>query len=167
MSARSILATCALMLVLAAPFARAVQPDEILPDPAEEARARAITRDLRCLVCQNESIDASNAELARDLRLLVRERIKAGDTDREVIDYVVARYGVYVLLDPPFTAATYLLWIGPFVVLLAGGAVAWQVLRKGKRAPEPAMERGLTAEEEARLARLLADRPPSSTDAGP
>src|SRR5579871_5987930 len=101
----------------------AVQPDEILPDQALEARARDLSRELRCMVCQNQSIDDSDAPLARDLRLLVRERIAHGDSDRQVIDFLVARYGPFVLLKPPFNPHTVLLWlVSPLV--LAGGAIA-------------------------------------------
>ena len=116
----------ALALLLAAAGAgHAVEPSEMLKDPALEARARAISKDLRCLVCQNQSIDDSNADLAHDLRLIVRERLTAGDSDQQVIAYLVARYGDFVLLDPPFKAKTLLLWGGPALVLLLGaGAIA-------------------------------------------
>ena len=97
---------------LAAPAA-ALMPDEILNDPDLEARARALSKDLRCVVCQNEAIDSSNAEIARQMRLVVRERLVAGDSDREVVDYVVSRYGDFVLLNPPFKPATYALWFAP------------------------------------------------------
>ena len=132
--------TLALMLMstlsIAAP-ALAVDPDEMLKDPTEEARARAIGQQLRCLVCQNESIDDSNADLARDLRKLVRERITAGDTDDQVIAFLRARYGDFVLLKPPFEPETYLLWLGPPLVLLIGGVMAYSVMRRRKDA-EPA-----------------------------
>src|SRR5512144_1934997 len=108
-----------LVLVLAAsPGALAVQPDEILTNAALEARARALSKELRCMVCQNQSIDDSDAPLARDLRVLVRERLQAGDSDRQVIDFLVARYGEFVLLKPRFSAHTALLWLGPAAVLL-------------------------------------------------
>lgn len=110
----------ALALMMAAP-AVAVMPDEMLNDPAQEQRARAISKDLRCVVCQNQSIDDSDAPLARDLRLLVREQISLGKTDGEVRDYVVQRYGNFVLLKPPVEGDTLLLWAGPFAVLLLGG----------------------------------------------
>ena len=130
--------------------ALAVQPDEILPDPALEARARAITRELRCVVCQSESIDDSNADIARDLRLLVRERIVAGDSDAEVIDFVVARYGEFVLFRPPFNARNAALWLAGPVLLLVGGGIAFAFIRRRAALPEP--ERPpLTPEEEARL----------------
>ena len=132
----------------------AVQPDEILADSAMEGRARAMSAQLRCLVCQNQSIDDSNAPLARDLRLLVRERLKAGDSDSAVMDYVVARYGEFVLLKPPFNAATLLLWLTPLLALLAAG---WLV-----RSSMPGNNRGasrqsaeLTAEERKKLAEVL------------
>jgi len=107
-----------LVLCLAAVSAGAVNPDEMLDDPALEARAREISKGLRCLVCQNQSIDDSDADLARDLRVLVRERLAAGDSDGQVIDYVVSRYGDFVLMRPPFKATTYALWLGP--ALIAG-----------------------------------------------
>jgi cytochrome c-type biogenesis protein CcmH len=149
------------LLVLAlclAPFAAlAVQPDEMLPDPAREARARAITRELRCVVCQSESIDESNAEIARDLRLLVRERITAGDSDEEVLAFVVDRYGEFVLFRPPFTWRNAALWLSGPAILLVGGAIAFGFIRRRARAapPTPAP---LSPEEEARLAALLKDR---------
>lgn len=113
----------ALALLLSAGQVLAVEPDEILKDPALEARAREISRDLRCLVCRNESIDESNAPLARDLRLVVRERLTAGDTDAEVITHVRERYGDYVLLDPPVQGNTMLLWLAPLLLLVAGGGL--------------------------------------------
>ena len=116
-----------LVLCLAAVSAGAVNPDEMLDDPALEARAREISKGLRCLVCQNQSIDDSDADLARDLRVLVRERLVSGDSDGQVIDYVVSRYGDFVRLRPPFKAPTYALWLGPALIggagLLARGAV--------------------------------------------
>lgn len=139
-----------LLLALAAPL-RAVQPDEILPDPALEGRARALSAGLRCLVCQNQSIDDSNAPLARDLRLLLRERLKAGDSDDQAVNFVVARYGDYVLLRPRFTAETWLLWIGPFALLLIAGTFIYARRRRiGSGA-----ERSLDADEEAALQRAL------------
>ncbi|MBI1239088.1 MAG: cytochrome c-type biogenesis protein CcmH [Alphaproteobacteria bacterium] len=150
-------------------IALAFEPNEVLEDPTLEARARAITQELRCLVCQNESIDASNAPLAKDLRQLVRARLLAGDTDQEAIDYVVARYGTYVLLRPPISPLTYLLWFGPLVVLAIGGAIAWREIVRARgsgaaggtpRAPES----GLTQEEELRLVeRRQANREAEST----
>src|ERR1700761_76590 len=110
----------AVSCVLAAP-AFAVQPDEILPDPALEARARDLSRELRCMVCQNQSIDDSDAPLARDLRILVRDRLKAGDSDQQVLDFLTTRYGQFVLLRPHFGWDTALLWLAPATVLLVGG----------------------------------------------
>ena len=137
-------------LVLAGP-ARAVNPDEQLADPTLEARAVAISRELRCVVCQNQSIDDSDAALAGDLRVLVRERLVAGDTDREAIAFIVARYGTYVLLKPPLVAETLALWLGPLAVLLGGGlAVAFYLKRR-----EAVLATAFSAEEEARLKQLL------------
>jgi cytochrome c-type biogenesis protein CcmH len=147
--------------VLAAP-AGAVQPDEQLADPALEARARDISAELRCLVCQNQSIDDSDAPLARDLRILVRQRLAAGDSDGDVRDYLVARYGDFVLLRPPLRAATLLLWLTPLLVVLAGAAVAFARFRRGdSRSPEV-----LSGAEEAQLARILHERQASVTPAG-
>lgn len=141
----------ALALAIAAPAA-AVLPDEMLPDAAQEQRARAISRDLRCVVCQNQSIDDSDAPLARDLRVLVREQIRLGKTDAEVRDYVVARYGNFVLLKPPVEGDTLLLWAGPFAVLLLGGVamILWQ-RRRPAATPDSAP---LTDAERAELDRL-------------
>jgi cytochrome c-type biogenesis protein CcmH len=136
------------------PAARAFEPSERLADPVLERRAEAIDAELRCLVCQNESIEESNAGLAHDLRLLIRSRLAAGDTDRQVLDYVVARYGIFVLLDPPFEPVTYLLWLTPPVLLLAaGGMLAWRSRRSPAPDPPP-----LSAEEQARAALLLGER---------
>jgi cytochrome c-type biogenesis protein CcmH len=111
-------------LVLNAAAARAVQPDEMLGDPALEARARALGKELRCLVCQNQSIDDSDADLARDLRILLRQRLTAGDSDDQARKFLVDRYGDYVLLKPPFKTTTLALWLGPLALLLAGGGIA-------------------------------------------
>ena len=128
----------------------AIQPDEVLADPALEARARAITRELRCVVCQSETIDESNAEIARDLRLLVRERVVAGDTDAEVRDFVVARYGEFVLYRPPFSPGNAALWLSGPVLMLLGGGLAFAFVRRRARAAAP--ERPpLTPGERARL----------------
>ncbi len=143
----------ALVLCLAPLAALAVQPDEILPDPAQEARARAITSELRCVVCQSESVDESEASIARDLRLLVRERIVAGDTDAEVRAFVVDRYGEFVLFRPPFTWRNAPLWLAGPVLILAGGALAFGFIRRRARAPAPARP-PLTPEEQARLSEL-------------
>jgi cytochrome c-type biogenesis protein CcmH len=144
----------ALLLALSLP-AFAVEPDEMLDDPALEARAREISRDLRCLVCQNQSIDDSDADLARDLRLLVRERLLAGDSDAEVIDYIAQRYGDFVLLDPPVKPATWALWFGPAAVLLIAGFAVLRFLRRRAHAAGPAP---LDAEERRRLEAVLADK---------
>lgn len=139
----------AILLVLSGP-ALAVQPDEILADAGLEKRAREISSGLRCLVCRNQTIDDSDAGIARDLRLLVRERLVAGDTDREVIAYVVARYGDYVLLSPPARGMNLLLWAAGPLLLVAGAGIALTTLRR-KAPPEP----DLSPDEEARLARIL------------
>lgn len=145
----------ALALLLALP-AHAVQPDEMLADPALEARAREISAELRCLVCRNESIDDSNAELARDLRLLVRERLEAGDTNEEVFNYIVARYGEFVLLKPRFSVENALIWLAGPLVFLAGLAVIVAYLRR--RLPRAsASEAPLSEAERRRLDELLRD----------
>uniref|UniRef100_A0A9E8CMB4 Cytochrome c-type biogenesis protein n=1 Tax=Bosea sp. NBC_00436 TaxID=2969620 RepID=A0A9E8CMB4_9HYPH len=149
---RRIVPLIALML-LAMPVAHAVQPDEILPNPALEQRARAISGGLRCLVCQNQSIDDSDAPLARDLRILVRERLVAGDDDKAVVDFVVARYGDFVLLRPPFNAHTMLLWGAPFAILLLAVAFLWR--RARARTAEASVSTPLSPEEQARLAALI------------
>ena len=143
--------TLRIVLALWAGAAAAVQPDEVLDDPVLETRARAISAELRCLVCQNESIDESNADLARDLRILVRERLVEGDTDDEVMDFVVARYGEFVLLRPNAAGANLVLWLaGPILFLLALGMI-WASFRGRK----PAAPEGLSEAEEARLRELL------------
>ncbi len=157
------MAALALAAMLAMPLAitatgsaHAVQPDEVLADPVLEGRARDLSRGLRCLVCQNQSIDDSDAELARDLRLLVRERLVAGDSDGAVIDYVVSRYGDFVLLEPPMRIGTYALWFGPAVLVVVGGvAVAW--FFRGRAAGSPAAAPPLSGDEERRVAALLGD----------
>ncbi len=116
--------------------ALAVLPDEILKDPALETRARLISQDLRCLVCQNQSIDDSNAPLAKDLRIIVRERLSAGDSDAQVFDYVVSRYGNYVLLQPPLQQDTYVLWAAPFLLMVLALSIAFNYLRKRSRLSE-------------------------------
>ncbi|MGA1633349.1 MAG: cytochrome c-type biogenesis protein [Gemmobacter sp.] len=146
-------ALCVALALWSGP-ALAVQPDEVLADPALEERARDISAGLRCLVCRNESIDESNAGLARDLRLLVRERLVAGDSDAEVVAFVVDRYGEYVLLRPTLGGANLLLWLaGPAMLMLVGG-IAIGYLRARARATPPAT---LSPEEEARLRDLLRD----------
>ena len=147
----------ALALILSAPFAYAVQPDEVLPDPAMEQRARDISAGLRCLVCRNESIDDSNASLARDLRLLVRERLVAGDTDDETIEYIVDRYGEFVLLRPPLNAGNLALWLSGPILLIIGGATAFIYIRR-KPTATPTIG-GLTEEEAQRLKELTGEKP--------
>ena len=146
---RLILTLC----VIAAPVF-AVQPDEILDDPELEARARDISTGLRCLVCRNESIDDSNAELARDLRLLVRERLVAGDTNEEAVDFIVDRYGEYVLLKPRTGGANILLWLSGPLMMGAGLVMAGIYLRRRATAPEPKVAQ-LSEAEEARLREIL------------
>ncbi|WP_296380557.1 cytochrome c-type biogenesis protein [Reyranella sp.] len=142
-----------LILCLVTP-ALAVEPSEMLKDPALEARAREIGRALRCVVCQNQAIDDSSAEVAHDMRRAVRERLTAGDSDRQVMDFMVARYGDYVLLKPPFKAGTWLLWLGgPLVLLLAGGALLLAARKRRTIATAPAPP--LSDEERARVAALL------------
>jgi cytochrome c-type biogenesis protein CcmH len=145
----------ALVLGLAASLAGAVEPDEMLDDPALEARARAISKEIRCLVCQNQSIDDSDADLARDLRLIVRERLVAGDSDADVKQFLVERYGDFVLLEPPVKPETYFLWFGPAAILLAAavGVVLFFRRRRALAAPAP-----LTPEEQRRLTALLGER---------
>ena len=145
----------AVVLFMVATPAGAVQPDEMLADPGLEARARNLSRELRCMVCQNQSIDDSEAPLARDLRILVRERLKAGDTDRQVLDFLTARYGEFVLLKPPLAWHTALLWLAPAGVLLAG-IVVLVVLRRRMRGEKASHEPPLSACEQERLAGLLA-----------
>lgn len=144
----------ALSVVLVAGPVWAVLPDEVLDDPVLEERARELSKGLRCLVCRNESIDESNAELARDLRILVRERLVAGDSDEEVIEFVVARYGEYVLLKPLAGGSNWLLWAaGPIMLLLAGG-VGFAYLR-GRRGAPAVQEAALSDEEKERLRKIL------------
>ncbi|MCI4678774.1 cytochrome c-type biogenesis protein CcmH [Rhodoblastus acidophilus] len=143
-----------LLFLLAGP-AFAVEPSEMLKDPKLEARARKISEGLRCLVCQNESIDDSGASLAHDLRVLVRERLKAGDTDKQVKDYLVSRYGNFILLKPPFEWDTLLLWVSPFVVLALGAGAALVSRRKGEDKPATP----LSEQEDAKLRALLVDSP--------
>ncbi len=150
---RRLLLAAALLIAIGVP-AWTVEPFERLADPALEARARAISQELRCLVCQNESIDESNASLAHDLRLLVRRRLVAGDSDQQVLKYIVARYGVFVLLDPPFEPVTWLLWLGPPALVLGAGAILLRRVRR-KRAGPPLLD--LTSNERARAAALLSD----------
>jgi cytochrome c-type biogenesis protein CcmH len=143
-------------LGLAAAPVTAVEPDEVLDDPVLEARARDLSRILRCPVCQNESIDSSNAGLARDLRILVRERLVAGDSDQQALDFLVARYGDYILLQPPLKPRTYLLWFGPVIILLLGLGVVFRLWTRRRPAQAPS---SLTPEERTRLDRLMDPAP--------
>ena len=169
MTTRPALVALLLSLLVALP-AFAVEPHERLDDPVLEERARVLSQNIRCLVCQNESIDSSNADLAKELRVLVRERLVAGDSDEEVRAFMVARYGDFVLLKPPVKPETYLLWFGPAAILLLGtlGVGVYlrrrapaQVGNRGKASPEAAPA-PLSAAEQARLARLIEgeDTPP-------
>ena len=144
-----------LATVLGGPSGRAVEPSERLADPSLEARARSLSKELRCLVCQNQSIDDSNADLAHDLRVLLRQRLAAGDNDPQILDYVTTRYGMFVLLDPPFAPVTWLLWLGPPVLIVGVGGVL--LLRARRRRADQAIPE-LTREESARAALLLGDR---------
>jgi cytochrome c-type biogenesis protein CcmH len=150
-------------LMLAPTICRAVQPDEIMSDAKQEARARALSQQLRCMVCQNQSIDDSDAPLARDLRLLVRERIALGDSDAQVIDFLVARYGPFVLLKPPFNRHTMLLWLLP-PLALAGGAVALVLYARRRGNQTSAVSQNgavpLSSEEQAELARVMGSERP-------
>ena len=142
-----------LSAALMATPALAVQPDEILADPALASRARDLSKDLRCLVCRNENIDDSNADLARDLRILLRERLVAGDSDAAAIDYIVERYGEYVLLNPTSEGSNLLLWVAGPLMLLVGGGVSFAYLRRRNGGDGSNSE--LSAEEEKRLAEIL------------
>jgi len=150
--ARSLILTCLLFLVPL--MAKAVEPDEIMPDPKLEARARALSAELRCMVCQNESIDESHADLARDLRLLVRERLQAGDSDDQIRAFLVRRYGDFILLKPPFKLETWLLWGAPFLVLLTGACIIL-VARRRQQSFAPANL--LSEAERAKLDAMLGD----------
>ena len=143
-------ASLAALLALQALPALAVTADEQLPDPKLEARARSLSGQLRCLVCQNESIDESNADLARDLRVLIREQITAGKSDGEIMDYLVSRYGEFVLLKPVFSTRNLVLWVTPFAVLVLAGAAAWR-----SRRDRAVAEEALSPEEEAKLKDLI------------
>jgi cytochrome c-type biogenesis protein CcmH len=152
---KQLLAWMFVAVVLMASPAFAVQPDEIMGDPAKEARARDLSRELRCMVCQNQSIDDSEAPLARDLRQLVRERIAAGDSDNQVMDFLVARYGEFVLLKPRVNQHTLVLWLLPPLALVGGGLALWLHNRRRKSAGDPPLLH-LSEEEEARIERLIA-----------
>src|SRR5215468_2658968 len=145
------------LALLASQPAVAVQPDEILKDPGLEARARALSRELRCMVCQNQSIDDSDAPLARDLRVLVRERLTSGDSDTEVVDFLVARYGEFVLLKPRFAWHNALLWLTPAAAIVAGAIAMFAAIRRRRTVPLAAVP--LSAEEERQLAEVI-DRAP-------
>lgn len=148
-----------LYLMLALSFAmpiHAVQPEEVLDDPALEARARDLSKELRCLVCRNQSIDDSGAPLARDLRLLVRERLVAGDSDQDAMAYIVDRYGEFVLLRPPLNAGNLALWFAGPVLLIIGGVIAVVFIHRRKPAPTSSPNR-LTGEEAKRLSELTGD----------
>ena len=155
---KRILAVAGIIVVLGLSSAKAVQPDEIMADPVMEARARDLSRELRCMVCQNQSIDDSEAPLARDLRLLVRERIAAGDSDAQVIDFLVARYGEFVLLKPRLERKTLLLWLLTPLVLAGGGLALWMQAKRRQKSPATLP---LSTEEETRLAALLSGDHPT------
>ena len=148
--ARRLVAPVLLVLAVSAGAALAVEPDEVLKDPALETRARALSAELRCMVCQNQSIDDSEAPLAKDLRILVRERLAAGDSDDQVKDFLTARYGDFVLLKPPFAWRTAIAWLGPFAIVL-GGLAAFLLRRR--RSPADVIP--LTAQEASELERLV------------
>ena len=149
------LAAACVLLVLALSPVRAVLPDEVMSDPAKEARARTLSRELRCMVCQNQSIDDSDAPLAHDLRVLVRERLQAGDSDTMVIDYLTARYGEFVLLRPRFAWSTAALWLAPAIVLLAGAFGFFMLMRRNRKSPALVGEPALTQAEQDRVTELL------------
>ncbi|MGA2088667.1 MAG: cytochrome c-type biogenesis protein [Stellaceae bacterium] len=151
---RRVLAWGLLLALLAAPGAGAVEPGEMLSNTVLEARAQAIGKELRCLVCQNESIEDSGADLAHDLRVLLRQRLAAGDTDQQAIQYIVDRYGDFVLLKPPVEPATWVLWFSPFAILILGGAGIWLYLRR-RGTGMVSGDRPLTPEEQRELDRLL------------
>jgi cytochrome c-type biogenesis protein CcmH len=151
---RLLLVSLMMLFAVGGKLAQAVEPSERLADPALEERARTLSKELRCLVCQNQSIDESNADLAHDLRILLRQRLVTGDTDQQILDYIAARYGMFVLLDPPFTPATYLLWLTPPLLVLGAGVLL--LVRARRRRPESMLPR-LTQDEETRAALLLGD----------
>ena len=151
---RALVWTAFALLLLIGP-ALAVQPDEILKDPALESRARTLSQELRCMVCQNQSIDDSDAPLAKDLRVLVRERLTSGDSDRQVIDFLVARYGEFVLLKPRFSMHTLLLWLAPFAAVIIGGWGLIAFMRRRTSKADTSAQEQLTPAEQARVAELL------------
>ena len=158
---RRLLASLCFVAAIGLSAAHAVLPDEMMADPAKEARARNLSRELRCMVCQNQSIDDSEAPLARDLRLLVRERIAAGDSDSQVIDFLVARYGEFVLLKPRFERRTLALWLVPPLLLIVGAIALWLHARRRGKGGMDAASRPLTEEEQARIAALMAAETPA------
>ncbi|MCM2291918.1 cytochrome c-type biogenesis protein CcmH [Allorhizobium sp. BGMRC 0089] len=145
-------ASLVFVFMIAVVPAFAVNPDEMLKDPALEARARALSAELRCMVCQNQSIDDSNADLARDIRLLVRERLEKGDSDQQVIDYLVSRYGDFILLKPPLTADTVILWFAPAALFAAG---AFALFLRTRKRQQTASNEMLSPEEELQLKQVL------------
>lgn len=154
MMTKLVYAAAVAALLMAGP-ALAVQPEEVLDDPALESRAREISKELRCLVCQNQSIDDSDAELAKDLRVLVRERLVEGDSDDEVMSFITDRYGDYVLLRPPVNAGTALLWGGPFAIFLIAGITLAVWMRRRQNQGAEASGSGLSDDEQARLSKLI------------
>lgn len=156
---RLVPAAMLVLLVFATAPALAVNPDERLSDPGLEARARALSKELRCMVCQNESIDDSNADLAHDLRVIVRQRLTTGDSDQQVLAYMRARYGDFVLLKPPVDSATWILWFGPFATLILGGGVIGLVTRYRRVLPPPTP---LSEDEACQLQTLLKSEPDPS-----
>ena len=144
-----------LLLLVVSPAAWAVDPNEILPNPVLEARARSISAQLRCLVCQNESIDESQAPLAKDLRTIVRQHLLAGDSDAQIKDYLVRRYGDFILLKPPFEPSTLLLWLAPAICLCAGGLAAWRSAAAARKRSSQDASAPLSEAERLRLAGLL------------
>lgn len=155
----------AIGFVAFAAAAAAVQPDEVLPDAGQEARARTLSRELRCMVCQNQSIDDSDAPLAKDLRLLVRDRLKAGDSNQQVLDFLVARYGEFVLMRPVFSWRNALLWGAPLLALGAGGLAAFLAIQRRRRAAPDLVP--LSPDEEERVRRILAETAPAPPSAPP
>ena len=153
-------AVAVIFLLLAFSPAHAVLPNEVLSDPALESRARALSKNIRCLVCQNQSIDNSNADLARDLRILVRERLTSGDTDQQILDFLIARYGDFIMLKPPFKGTTFLLWFGPALVFVAAVSGLFVYFRRRRSAlAEPECSKpSLSSAERDRLASLLDGR---------
>ena len=152
------LAIAIVALLIISGHARAVEPDEVLANPSLEARARVISAELRCLVCQNQSIDDSNAPLARDLRLLVRERLSAGNTDAEIMRFLIDRYGEFVLLRPRFSARNAFLWLTPFALLAGVMTLLWRRQRSGASGPVAADDaRPLSSDERRQLEKILSD----------